>query len=220
MSISLSSFNLYDLPLSQLSRNNKLLINTINAHSYNVAQNDNMFVEALQASDVLLPDGISVVLAMRLLTKQKLQKIAGFDLFKWEMQRMNKSGGKVFFLGSSESILAMIRIKAAEEYPNIQLKTYSPPYKPIFTPEDNWAMIEAINEFNPNVLFIGMTAPKQEKWAYSHFNELNTQHVCCIGAVFDFYAGTVKRAPKWIIKIGLEWFFVLLKNHVECGDDI
>jgi N-acetylglucosaminyldiphosphoundecaprenol N-acetyl-beta-D-mannosaminyltransferase len=212
MSISISSFQLYDMPLAQLSLKDKLLINTINAHSYNVAQKDKEFVQALQASDVLLPDGISIVIAVRLLTGRKLQKIAGDDLFRWEMERMDKTGGKVFFLGSSENILELIRNKVSEEYPHIQLKKYSPPYKSIFTHEDNQAMIESVNDFTPDVLFIGMTAPKQEKWAYSHFNELNTQHVCCIGAVFDFYAGTVKRAPKWIIRIGLEWLFRFIKE--------
>ena len=207
MSISLSSFKLYDLPLNQLSINDKLLINTINAHSYNVAGKDKEFVEALLLSNVLLPDGISIVYAVSLLTGQRLQKIAGDDLFRWEMERIDKTGGKVFFLGSSENILSKIQNKVSTEYPNISLKTYSPPYKPHFSFEDDQIMIESINDFNPDVLFIGMTAPKQEKWAFSHFNELKVKHVCCIGAVFDFYAGTVNRAPKWIIKIGFEWFY-------------
>jgi N-acetylglucosaminyldiphosphoundecaprenol N-acetyl-beta-D-mannosaminyltransferase len=212
MSISLSSFKLYDLPLNQLSINDKLLINTINAHSYNVARKDEEFVEALLSSNVLLPDGISIVHAVHWLTGQRLQKIAGDDLFRWEMERMNKTGGKVFFLGSSENILFKIRNKVSKEYPHIHLKTYSPPFKPVFSPEDNQAMIESVNDFNPDVLFIGMTAPKQEKWAFSHFNELQARHVCCIGAVFDFYAGTVKRAPKWVIKLGLEWLFRFIKE--------
>ena len=73
-------------------------------------------------------------------------------------------------------------------------------------------MIQAVNEIEPDVLFIGMTAPKQEKWAYHHFKALNTGHVCCIWAVFDFYAGTVNRAPQWMIKLGLEWFYRLVRE--------
>ena len=73
-------------------------------------------------------------------------------------------------------------------------------------------MINAINAENPDVLFIGMTAPKQEKWAYQHFNKLKALHIGCIGAVFDFYAGDVKRAPKWIVKTGFEWSYRLFSE--------
>ena len=77
-------------------------------------------------------------------------------------------------------------------------------------------MIQSINAVNPDVLFIGMTAPKQEKWAYKTVNSeqlaVDNCHVCCIGAVFDFYAGTVTRAPRWVIKIGFEWFYRLVKE--------
>lgn len=200
---------LYSQQLDNLA-SNKILINTLNAHSFNTAQHDEAFVKALQASDVLLPDGISVVLAVRWLTGERLKKIAGEDLFFWEMARMEKQKGKVFFLGSSESTLKLIRERAAKEYPHVQIETYSPPFKHEFTAEENKAMIEAVNILEPDVLFIGMTAPKQEKWAYAHFEQLNAGHVCSIGAVFDFYAGTVKRAPKIFIKLGLEWFYRLI----------
>ncbi|MDP4289945.1 MAG: WecB/TagA/CpsF family glycosyltransferase [Bacteroidota bacterium] len=208
----LSSFRLYDLSLDQLSAKDKLLINTINAHCYNLAQGDPEYLHALRSSDVLLPDGISIVLAIRWLTGKKLRKIAGDDLFRWEMERMDAMGGKVFFLGSSERILLMIQKKVAKEYPHIKLKTYSPPFKPLFTIEDNLEMVTAINAFIPDVLFVGMTAPKQEKWSYANLNELKAHHICCIGAVFDFYAGTIKRAPAWIIRIGFEWFYRLIKE--------
>jgi N-acetylglucosaminyldiphosphoundecaprenol N-acetyl-beta-D-mannosaminyltransferase len=66
-------------------------------------------------------------------------------------------------------------------------------------------MIDAVNEINPDALFIGMTAPKQEKWAIRHRNEINAKCICAIGAVFDFYAGTVKRPGKIWINLGLEW---------------
>jgi N-acetylglucosaminyldiphosphoundecaprenol N-acetyl-beta-D-mannosaminyltransferase len=73
-------------------------------------------------------------------------------------------------------------------------------------------MIDAVNAVEPEVLFVGMTAPKQEKWAHQHYDQLQVGHVCCIGAVFDFYAGTVKRAPNWMIRIGMEWFYRLIKE--------
>lgn len=207
----LRNYKILNQPLISLGLG-KMLINTINAHSYNLTKTDSLFAEALQNSQVLIPDGISVVWAIRLLTGQRLKKIAGADLFAYEMNRLQQNKGKCFFLGSSESVLALIKVKVAKEYPNVEVQTYSPPYKPEFTDVDNQQMLSAVNAFTPDVLFVGMTAPKQEKWAYKHLNELNAGHICCIGAVFDFYAGTVNRAPQWLIKLGLEWFYRLIKE--------
>jgi len=207
----LKSFNLFSKNLNSLE-NTKLLINTLNAYSYTIAQKDVSFREALQHSDVLLPDGISVVKALKFLNGSKLTKIAGSDLFQYEMERMQEVGGSVFFLGSHNTNLAKIKQRAALEYPAIKVYGYSPPFKDEFSEADNQAMLHAINTVQPQVLFIGMTAPKQEKWAYRHFQQVAVGHVCCIGAVFDFYAATVTRAPQWIINIGLEWLYRFLQE--------
>lgn len=193
----------------------KLLINTINAHSYNTAQRDALFAEALQQGDVLIPDGASIVMACRWL-KAKVQpkeRIAGWDLFVFEMEKLNRQGGTCFFMGSSEKVLGLIRERAKSVYPNIRIETYSPPYKPEFTAEENQAMVEAINRCNPDLLWIGMTAPKQEKWAYAHWKELDIHcHCGTIGAVFDFFAGTMERAPLWWQEHSLEWLYRLIKE--------
>ena len=116
-------------------------------------------------------------------------------------------------MGSSQKVLDLIVKRAAEVYPHLKVVTYSPPYKPEFSDEDNKAIIDAINAANPDLLWIGMTAPKQEKWTYSHWNELNIHcHVGTIGAVFDFFAGTVERAPIWWQDHGLEWLYRLIKE--------
>ena len=193
----------------------KVLINTINGHSYNVAQKDEAFARALLGGDYLLPDGMSIVKACRFLKadSRPRERIAGWDLFVFEMERLNAHGGTCFFLGSSEAVLAKIRERCAAEYPNIKVKTYSPPYKDVFSEEDNKAMIAAVNEASPDLLWIGMTAPKQEKWAYAHWPELDIHcHCGTIGAVFDFYAGTLKRAPLWMQKAGLEWLYRFVRE--------
>lgn len=225
----------------------KVLINTINAHSYNTAQKDWLFAEALKNGDYLIPDGASIVKACRWLKakSQPRERIAGWDLFEFEMRRISEelrvkdeesnslcSDGtstmqddsslftlrsslkkRVMFMGSSESVLAKIRQRAADSFPNVEVITYSPPYKPEFSKEDNEAIIKAINEANPDLLWIGMTAPKQEKWAYEHWDELNIHcHVGTIGAVFDFFAGTTKRAPLWWQQHSLEWLYRLIKE--------
>ena len=173
----------------------------------------------------LIADGASVVKACRWLKakSQPKERIAGWDLFTFEMQRLEENSFrfqvsgfkrlKVMFMGSSEKVLALIRERAATDYPHIEVVTYSPPYKPEFSDEDNRAIINAINEANPDLLWIGMTAPKQEKWAYQHWKELNIHcHCGTIGAVFDFYAGTVKRAPLWWQGHSLEWLYRLLSE--------
>ena len=237
----------------------KLLINTINAHSYNTARKDELFAEALTNGDVLIPDGVSIVKACRWIKAKSLPKerIAGWDLFEFEMNKLEECGMKnvecgvsgeecgannssldnsqsasadhstfniqhstlrspqrtVMFMGSSQKVLDLIVKRAAEVYPHLKVVTYSPPYKPEFSDEDNKAIIDAINAINPDLLWIGMTAPKQEKWTYSHWNELNIHcHVGTIGAVFDFFAGTVERAPIWWQHHGLEWLYRLLKE--------
>ncbi len=193
----------------------KLLINTINAHSYNTALKDAFFAEVLMKGDALIPDGASIVMACRKLKakSQPTERIAGWDLFAMEMERLNQKGGTCFFMGSSEKVLNLIREKAKTVYPNIRIETYSPPYKPEFSEEENQAIIEAINRANPDLLWIGMTAPKQEKWAYRHWNELDIHcHCGTIGAVFDFFAGTMERAPLWWQEHSLEWLYRLLKE--------
>ena len=193
----------------------KVLINTVNAHSFVTAQEDEAFAEALTGGDYLIPDGIGIVKACRWLRCKDApkEKIAGADLFAFEMQRLNEKGGKCFFMGSSEAVLSKIKEKAADVYPNIRIETYSPPYKPEFSEADNKAILEAINAADPDLLWIGMTAPKQEKWAREHWNELDIHcHCGTIGAVFDFCAGTHERAPKWWLDHNLEWLYRLLKE--------
>lgn len=199
----------------------KVLINTINAHSYNVAQKDSLFAEALKNGDYLIPDGAGIVKACRWLhTKsQPKERIAGWDLFAFEMQRLdekckkNHTKCKVMFMGSSERVLSLIKERAAADYPHLDILTYSPPYKPGFSADDNQAMISAVNDAAPDLLWIGMTAPKQEKWTYQHWKELDIHgHVGTIGAVFDFYAGTIKRAPLWWQEHSLEWLYRLMRE--------
>jgi N-acetylglucosaminyldiphosphoundecaprenol N-acetyl-beta-D-mannosaminyltransferase len=202
---------IFDQSLSELS-NSKIIIICLNAHSFNILQVDELYQSALQKSEVILPDGIAIVYALRFLTGIRLKKISGHELFYYEMNKLNQMNGRCFFLGSSKSTNFLIKKRISKEYPNVVVDSFSPPFKQEFDEEDSKKMINKVNDFNADVLFVGMTAPKQEKWGASHFDDLNVKHICCIGAVFDFYAGTCKRAPKWIIKIGFEWLHRLLSE--------
>jgi len=198
--------------LDSLSTNKKVLVNTINQYSYCIAEQDSEFKKSLKGSDILLPDGIGIVLAARLLEKKKVKKIAGADLHSFLLEKLNSEGGSCFYLGTSVETLQKIESRIHLEYPNIKVASYSPPFKNKFSELDSQTMIDQVNQFKPEVLFIGMTAPKQEKWAYANKDKLDSKMICSIGAVFDFYAGTVHRPKKIWISLGLEWLGRLIKE--------
>jgi len=205
-------YSIYKGNLNDIRFNKKTVINTINQYSYMVAENDNEFKSALLASDILLPDGVGVTAAMKVLSNENVKKIAGADLHIHILQKLNKSGGRVFYFGSTENTLSLIEKRLAEEYPNITVKTLSPPFKDNFTQAESLSFVATINSFNPDALFIGMTAPKQEKWATKYKGELDAKIICSIGAVFDFYAGTINRPGDFWIDMGLEWMVRLAQN--------
>ena len=161
----------------------------------------------LEKSDILLPDGEGIVLMAKVVKQKKIKKIAGADIHSYLLDLANKESLKCFYLGASETTLDLIKLKQEKTYPNITFAFYSPPFKEVFSDEENQAMIAEINKFCPDILFIGMTAPKQEKWAYKHRDLINSNVICSIGAVFDFVAETKKRAPSWIINMKFEWLY-------------
>lgn len=203
--VNLFGFSVFCDSLDTIDFNSRKVINTINPHSYHIALKDDTFHRALVNSDVLLPDGVGIVMANRVLNKTKIQKIAGYDLFMHILESNKMKPIKCFFLGSTTTTLKAIRKRLSKEYPNVEFASFSPPFKEVFTKEDNEEMVSYINSFDPDFLFVGMTAPKQEKWTSANLKELNVNVVCNIGAVFDFYAGTAKRAPSYLVNNGLEW---------------
>ena len=202
MGYNVFSDNLNTIPLNSP---NPLVINTISPCSYGMATEDKVFEEALKKSDYLVLDGVYFALASILQRGKNIKKNQGPDVFYFFMETINKKGGKVFFLGSSENTLEKIREQAAIHYPSIEVHTYSPPFKPEFSEEDNLAMIKAINDVAPDLVFVGMTAPKQEKWSIQNRDKLKTSLIISIGNVFDWFAGTQKSIhPLWF-KLRLGW---------------
>jgi N-acetylglucosaminyldiphosphoundecaprenol N-acetyl-beta-D-mannosaminyltransferase len=199
-------------PLSSIPAKRKCIINTINPHSYCEAKKDKVFTEALLSSDVLLPDGSGIVLATKILTGNKISKIAGADIHQYLLEQANLKEQKVFYLGASVSTLKLIEERIQKDFPNIIVANFSPPFKPQFSNKDTHTMIEKINAFQPDILFVGMTAPKQEKWVYANYKVIKASTIVSIGAVFDFYAGTVKRSSPIWIQLGLEWLPRLVRD--------
>lgn len=179
----------------------------LNPHSYAVAKGDAQFCAALHNADWLIPDGAGILLASRIQGGDIRERITGSDIFAQMHRLMDREGGlKVFFLGSTEQTLALIRDKMAVDYPNIIVAgTYSPPFKAEYSSQELEQMIHAINASQADVLWVGMTAPKQEKWLYANRERLQVRFAAAIGAVFDFYTGRVKRSHPVLQRLGLEW---------------
>ena len=142
-------------------------------------------------------------MASLLINHKKIKKIAGADIHQYLLEKANRKSLKVFYLGSSNDTLDLIKRRINKEFPFIQMNAFSPPYKSDFSRGEIKTMIKAVNEFKPDILFVGMTAPKQEKWVQKNRNKIHSDVIVSIGAVFDFYAGKIQRVPKWLIDLGM-----------------
>ncbi|MGR8931846.1 MAG: WecB/TagA/CpsF family glycosyltransferase [Gammaproteobacteria bacterium] len=186
-----------------------------NPHSLVEAERDAQFQQSLRNADILLPDGAGILLAGKILNIPVAERVAGNEFYITLMAKLNndKRLAKIFFLGSTEEVLNKLVARVKSDFPNVEIcGTYSPPFKSEFSEEDDQVMIDVINNSKPDVLWVGMTAPKQEKWIYKNKDRLNVKFIGAIGAVFDFYSGTKKRAPQWVCKLGLEWLPRLLRE--------
>lgn len=186
----------------------------VNPHSIEKAEIDSKAKQALQSANLVLPDGIGIVLASKILGGHIKERVTGSDIFLGFSKLMNsRKNIRYYFLGSTEGVLLKIQKKLLIDFPNIEISgVYSPPYKDEFTEEDNQKMINEINNSKTDVLWVGMTAPKQEKWIFANKEKLNVKLIGPIGAVFDFYSGKVKRSHPVFQKMGLEWLPRLLQE--------
>jgi len=192
--------------------NSKVVVNTISAHSFVCAQDDKIFRTTLEKSDFLIPDGVGVTLALKFFKNLNVKKFSGWDVHSFYLNEANEKSLKVFYMGASKKTLSKIEEKISLKFPNIKVETYSPPFKDILSKDDNKIIIQKINSFKPNILFVGMTAPKQEKWVFENINYISCNVVCSIGAVFEFFAETQKRAGKIWIYFHLEWLERFFNN--------
>ena len=176
-------------------------------------ETDKEFQEVYKEADLILTDGMPLIWISKLKKNPIKEKVSGSDLFPEVCKLAANKGYKVFLLGAAEGVAA----KAAE---NLKLKykglnivgTYSPSYGFEKNEYEIQQIIKMIKEVKPDILAVGLGAPKQEKFLYKYRNQLNVPVVLAIGASIDFEAGNVNRAPKWMQHIGLEWFYRLCKE--------
>lgn len=185
-----------------------------NPHSLEVARWDRIFRDALMAADLVIPDGFGILLASRILGGRIRERVTGSDIFLGLNQALNREGGRsVFFLGSTEDTLVEIQRRFINDFRQVRVAgTYSPPFRLEFSEAENRAMVAAVNEARPDVLWVGMTAPKQEKWLWRNRAQLLVGASAAVGAVFDFYTGKVQRSSPVFQRLGLEWLPRLLRE--------
>lgn len=182
-----------------------------NPHSLVKVKRDDFLLSCFNNAAWILPDGIGVVLATKLFGQKNIKRITGYDMMIKILYELNNSGsGTIFFLGSTNDVLNKMRRRINTEFPNLKTHYFSPPFVDEFANRDNAHMIDLINKTKSGVLFIGMSTSKQEKWAYKHKDKLTVPVIAAVGAAFDFYAGTKKRAPIIFQAVGLEWLWRLI----------
>ncbi len=179
-----------------------------NPHSLVVARVDEEFRGALEAASAVVADGVGCIWAATLAGVSVGPRITGFDFFASVMTELNRTAGKVFFFGSSDAVLEKLSDRVHRDYPQVTVRALSPPFR-AWSDDENRQMIGAIRAFEPDVLWVGMTAPKQEKWVARNASALGVPLIGSIGAVFDYYAGVTRRAPQWICDLGFEWLYRL-----------
>ncbi|HOW27910.1 MAG TPA: WecB/TagA/CpsF family glycosyltransferase [Elusimicrobiota bacterium] len=201
-----------DLIVSQLMKEPEgRYLTVVNSYSVVVSQNDVDFFQALLNSHLILADSIPVVWLSRLIDRPLPERIAGPDLHDFISRLAEKNGWSVFYLGASPSTLDQLKANLQKRFPALNIAgVYSPPMKAEFNDEDTSAMIEAIQRARPDIVWVGLTAPKQEKWLFRNLKSLRCHLAVGIGAAFEFTAGTRTRAPRWIQVCGFEWLHRLL----------
>ena len=177
----------------------------MNPHSFESARRLAEFACAARNADLLVPDGIGVVMASRLRGGAVSQRVCGPDIFLEVSRRLHDRGGaSAFFLGSSTDVLAKVIRRYRAEFPGIEVRgSYAPPFAAEFSLDQTATMLSVINEARPTMLWIGLGSPKQEIWVAENAVRISAGFIGPIGAMFDFYAGSVPVAPAWIQRAGL-----------------
>jgi len=171
------------------------------------AMHDESLLQLLNDADLVLPDGAGVVLGSKILKTPLQQKVAGVDFADGLLGVLAHSGGSVYLLGSKPGIAELAAEKMLAKHPGLQICGMADGYF-----KEEAPVIEAINAAKPDVLFVCLGAPKQEKFMKAHQQELNVKLMIGLGGSLDSFAGTVKRAPKWMIACSLEWLYRLIKE--------
>lgn len=188
---------------------------------YVVTPNSEIVYEAMKSPELcgllndaalVLPDGAGVVLGSKILKTPLKEKVAGVDFADNLLSLLAGTGGSVYLLGSKPGVAEQAAEKMLAKHPGLTIAGMADGYF-----QDEAPVVAKINEAKPDALFVCLGAPKQEKFMAAHKDELNVRLMAGLGGSLDSFAGTVKRAPKWMIKLNLEWFYRLIKQPSRFG---
>ena len=172
---------------------------------------DEAFRDICAHADLVLPDGVPILWAARLLGRPIPGRVAGPDLLREFSRVAAERGYSFFFLGAKEAVLRALTAELIRENPGLEVAgAFAPPILAEFYPELNEQIVERINAVRPDVLWVGFGTPKQERWIQQNLSRLKVKVAIGVGAAFDLTSRTVQRAPRWMQKHGLEWFFRFL----------
>lgn len=188
-------------------KENPGIVVTANAEMIMLAQQDKEFASIMRDAAFVVPDGAGVVWAARHIGQPLQERVAGFDLAQEILRLSASTGYRIFFLGAGPGIAEQAKAAAEKRYPGVKIVGV---HDGFFSGEKETALIEKIAMLQPDVLFVALGVPKQEKWLTKHFAKLSIPLCIGVGGTFDVMAGKVKRAPLWMQRAGLEWFFRLL----------
>lgn len=190
--------------LAWASRRESRYVCLCNAHAVVTARREPEFGRTIDAADLAVADGAPVAWRLRTLGFRGQPRMNGPDLMWKCCERAAREGLSVFLYGGTANALRRLSAYLAREFPRLQLAgCYAPPYRPL-TPEEDAHVTRAIEDSGAQIVFVGLGCPKQEAWMAAHRGRINAV-MMGVGAAFDFHAGTVKRAPRWMRDAGLEW---------------
>lgn len=185
---------------------------TPNAEIVYEAMRDPALCRLLNGADLVLPDGAGVVLASKILKTPLKQKVAGVDFAGRMLEILAQTGGRVYLLGGKPGIAELAAENICKQYPGLTVCGTADGYF-----QDEAPVVEAINRAQPDFLFVCLGAPKQELFMERHSGELQVGLMAGLGGSLDAFAGTVKRAPQWMINCSLEWLYRLIKEPRRFG---
>jgi N-acetylglucosaminyldiphosphoundecaprenol N-acetyl-beta-D-mannosaminyltransferase len=179
-------------------------------HGVMAAHRDPKLRQIFKSVDLFALDGILMVLVARLRGFKIRKKYTGPDIL-WEFARSASENGYTnYFYGDEEPVLQRLEERLKSEFPNLQIVGHrSPPFRQL-TPEEDAADVVAINQTNPDVLWVGLGMPKQEQWIFEHRGQLKTTVAMGAGAAFKFVSGDASRGPSWLRNMGGEWVWRLM----------
>lgn len=201
---------------SAISNNQKIRVCVTPVNCIVKANKDEFLKNIYNTADVVLCDGMPILWASHFINKPLAERITGLDVLPRFSEICSKKGYSSFYLGAKSGVGDSLKSKLISMFPELKVVgVYSPPIAEKFLEEENQKIISMINEAKPNILWVSLTAPKQDRWIYSHYDKIDANIIIGIGGAFEVAAGLLKRAPKWMQQSGLEWLYRFLQEPVR-----